>query len=199
MKKTSKLILAVTIFIPLLSYANNNEPHMYMGLLYSYASVDIDGKIKNTTNNTEQSGSVDFNNSLVGLSFGYQFHKHFALEARGYGSVNDDRIGDYKVKVSNHFNVLAKAILPIDQEYFRIYGILGYGKTKLKVAGVSDSDSDFLYGAGFSISNHNPVSIDIEWIRAYDESSSGSIAKDQVVYADIMGDMFNVNLVYHFK
>lgn len=185
MKKTSKLILAVTLFIPSLSYANNNEPHMYMGLLYSYASVDSNIVVDNS--------NVDFDNSLLGGMVGYQFHKHFALEARGYGSVSDDHIGGYKVKVSNHFNVLAKAILPIDEEYFKVYGMLGYGNTKITLSSQSESDSDIVYGIGFSVSNHNPVSLDIEWLKAFDDEDFS------IKNGAASGDMFNVNLVYHFK
>lgn len=194
MKKTSKLILAVTLFIPSLSYANNNEPHVYMGLLYSYLNVDVD--IDDRVNN--QSYSDDFDNSLVGVSVGYQFHKFFALEGRGYGGVSDDEVGGVTAKIENHFNIIGKGIIPIDEQYFKIYGMIGYGYSKLKVATESDSDSDILYGVGFSVSNNKPISLDIEWIRAYDGDSSVTVNGDRYD-VNLQGDMFNLNLVYHFK
>ncbi|WP_089138105.1 porin family protein [Vibrio rumoiensis] len=174
------------IFASPATFANNLEPHMYMGLLYSYA--DVSGNVE--INNEE----ADFDNSMLGVALGYQFHKNFAIEARGYGSVSDDEVGGYKVKVNNHFNVLGKGILPLDDNgYFRIYGLLGFGQTKISVSSDSESETDFLYGAGMSFSTNKPISFDVEWVRAFDDESFG------ISHASISGDMFNLNLVYHFN
>lgn len=176
--------------------AYTQEPHMYMGLLYSYVAIDSDVKV--TSGSTTINESFDLDNSLLGLSVGYQVNKYFAIEGRGYGGVSDDDILGEKVKIKNHFNVLAKGIIPIHEEYFRVYGLLGYGYTKLDVASSSESDSNIMYGVGFSVSNDKPISLDIEWIRAYDDDSNGTIGSVKY-HEDLQGDMFNLNLVYHFK
>ncbi|MCF7352697.1 outer membrane beta-barrel protein [Vibrio sp. CK2-1] len=192
MRKTFIYSGLLGILVSPVTLANNLEPHMYMGLLYSYMNVDIEGKANN------QPYSDDFDNSLVGLSVGYQFHKFFALEGRGYGGVSDDEVFGYTTKIENHFNIIGKGIIPIDEQYFKIYGMIGYGYSKLKIATESESDSDILYGVGLSVSNNKPISLDIEWIRAYDDDSTttvGGVRYDE----NLQGDMFNLNLVYHFK
>lgn len=185
MKKITILFSALALFHTSASVANNLEPHMYMGVSYSYASVDSNIVINSDTN-------LDFSNSLLGGIIGYQFHKNFALEARGYGSVTDDSVNGYKMKISNHFNILAKAIIPINEEYFKAYGILGYGQTKINLNSESESEQDILYGVGFSFSNHNPISFNIEWLRSFDDKSF------DIPNGSVNGNMFNVNLVYHF-
>lgn len=184
MKKTLLCVGLIAATTSPMVLANNSEPHMYMGLLYSYADVSA----------SADGDSVDFNSSLLGGTVGYQFHRNFALEARGYGSVSDDKVSGLKVKVSNHFNVLGKAILPLDDnEYFRLYGLVGFGQTKISLDSESESESDILYGAGMSFSTNKPISFDVEWVRAFDGESF------DIPNADISGDMFNLNIVYHFQ
>lgn len=137
-------------------------------------------------------GKASIDNSLLGLIFGYQLHENFSIEARGYGNASDDELAGNTISVDNHFSVIARGIFPVHRN-FRPYAMLGYGKSKLDVNGLSESD-DVIYGLGVAVSNGNRVQLEIEWMKIYDESFG--ISENTRVNLD--SDTFNINLVYHF-
>lgn len=146
----------------------------YIGLGYSYVDADILGLT-----------SVD--NSLLGLVGGYRFHENFAVEARGYGNVSNDSISDVDIQIDHSFSLFGKAVLPV-WEYLDIYGLLGFGQLKASVTGqgnnISDTDSDFQYGIGAAFNKGNPLELQLEWVKWYDNDG-----------LDVNG--FNLNLVWH--
>lgn len=182
-------LMATTLSLFLVSgivNAEMNEPrlqntasHMYLGLLSSFLDIDVE---------VDGLGRETFDNSLLGVSIGYQFHNNFAFEVRGYGNVSDDDFMGISVEVDHHFSAIGKVILPINRS-FRTYAVLGYGRSKASFGSFSDHDEDFIYGVGFTASNDGPLQLELEWVRLHDERYNT---------LDITGDSINLNLVYHY-
>ncbi|MBY5945017.1 porin family protein [Photobacterium rosenbergii] len=156
------------------------EPHMYLGIGASFIDVEVD---------VDGVGSTSFNSELLGVIIGYQFNSNFAVEFRGYGNISDDEILGVSIEAENHFNILGRAILPIDR-YIKPYLLAGVGRTKGKLASESESETDFLYGVGIGISKGNALELSVEWARAFDDSFG-------ISGANFKGDTINLNLVYH--
>ena len=154
------------------------EPHMYLGIGASFVDVDVDGAVNDS-----------FDSDLLGVIIGYQFNTNLAVEFRGYGNVSDDELLGVSAEVNNHFNIVGRAMLPIDR-YIKPYVLVGFGNTKGKIASESETESDFLYGVGIGISKGNALELTVEWTRMFDDSFG-------VSGVDFKGDAINLNLVYH--
>ncbi|SHO58807.1 outer membrane beta-barrel protein [Vibrio quintilis] len=168
-------------------FPGDHQQHMYMGLGFAFA--DMKEEVSGV-------GSADFDNILLGVHVGYQLHENFAIEARGYGNVEDDNLAGVSVSVDRHFSLLAKGIIPLNKS-FRPYVIAGVGRTKVSVGGLSDSESDFVYGVGFSVNNGNPVELEVEWMRIYDHNFSQQISGTTYHGKDTVNTV-HLNLIYHF-
>ena len=154
------------------------EPHSYFGVGYSFVDVDVDGTVNDS-----------FDSDLLGVIIGYQFNTNLAVEFRGYGNVSDDEFLGVSAEINNHFNIVGKAMLPIDR-YIKPYVLAGFGSTKGKIASGSETETDFLYGVGIGINKGNALEFAVEWVRMFDDSFG-------VSGVDFKGDSINLNLVYH--
>lgn len=134
------------------------EPHMYLGIGASFVDVDIDGAVNDS-----------FDSDLLGVIIGYQFNTNLAVEFRGYGNVSDDDLRGVSAEVNNHFNIVGRAMLPIDR-YIKPYALVGFGSTKVKIAAASETETDFLYGVGVGINKGNALELTVEWTRMFDDS-----------------------------
>ncbi len=187
MKIKNSLLLITSIFLSSTAFAEYDyghgefEPHPYFGLGYTFADIELDLSGYGL-------GTPSADNGLLGAIFGYRFHKNFALDFRGYGNTSDDDIYGVNVEIDRMYSVLAKGILPVnDNVYF--YGMVGAGDTKATASAggisLSDSDEDFQYGVGMSVTNGTPLETQIEWMKLYDDDG-----------LEITG--ININIVYNF-
>lgn len=165
--------------------------HMYLGLSVGFIDVDVDVNIDSDGDGIRDlSGSGSFDNTLMGLQIGYQFNTNFAVEFRGYTNVSDEEIAGSTIEVNDHFAIIGKAILPIDQ-YFKPYALIGYGKTKGEIDNFSETEDDFIFGAGVAINNGNPIEVAVEWVNLFDSDFG-------LPGVSFEGQSVNVNLIYHF-
>ncbi|CAM3762932.1 hypothetical protein VA7868_03665 [Vibrio aerogenes CECT 7868] len=169
------------------SFSDGYQRHMYMGM--GFALADMKEKVSGV-------GEASFDNILIGVHLGYQFHENFAVEARGYGNAEDDALAGISVSVDRHYALLAKGIIPLD-ESFRPYIIAGAGRTKFSVGGLANTENDFIYGIGFAVNNGNPVELEVEWMRIYDHNFSQVVSGTTYHGKDTVGT-FHLNLIYHF-
>ena len=174
--------LSLLFFASSISAKQSNDQFMYLGLNFARTNIEF---------NVDNVGSLDISNSLIGGTVGYQFHRNFSIEARGYGNLSDNSYSGNKIELKSHFSAVFRAILPINQ-YFKPYAILGYGTSELSVNSLSESDEDIVYGMGMSINKGEPLHLEVEWVNIYDKNFSelgGSIDAYNL----------NLNLVYHFQ
>lgn len=174
-KHIKTCVAGILLMVSSSVYAKGSfEDYGYIGLGYSYVDADIGGIT-----------SVD--NSLLGLVGGYRFHENFAVEARGYGNISNDSILGVDLQIDHSFSLFGKAVLPV-WKYLDIYGLLGFGQIKASVTGqgynTSDSDSDFQYGIGAAFNKGNPLELQLEWVKWYDNDG-----------LDVNG--LNLNLVWN--
>ena len=105
-----------------------------VGLLWAGMSRDCactDGKVEETTY-----GGI--------VRAGYDFNQYVGIEARGlYSSIAKD------VATTTHYGLFLKPMYPVS-ENMNIYGLIGYGKTKLDciVSSLSYDENGFSWGAG---------------------------------------------------
>lgn len=154
------------------------EPHPYFGVGYTYVDMEFMGY------------SAD--NSMIGAILGYQFHRNFALDFRGYANVSDDDIYGVSIEVERSFSALAKGIIPLN-DYVYLYGMFGIAKSKISARynsiSASESDDDVQYGLGMAINkgegDGERLETQIEWIKLYDKDGF-----------DATG--ISLNIVYNF-
>ncbi|GIU02080.1 outer membrane beta-barrel protein [Shewanella algidipiscicola] len=152
----------------------------YIGLGYAYIDTNVD---------VVGVGSDSFDNGLLGGIVGYQFHRNFGVEFRGYANIDDYEFMGVSVEVENSLSLLAKGMLPV-HEHFNIYGLVGYGSVKGAIADASQTESVLQFGVGMGINNGSPLELQIEWLRLFDDS----FTFDGVNFE---GDSININLIYH--
>ncbi|MBY6197331.1 porin family protein [Vibrio hangzhouensis] len=175
-----KLLVCLS-FAPSISLASERsdfEKFGYLGVGYSYVNAELEMSEKN---------SESFDNSMVGIIVGYQFHKNMGVELRGYGNVKDDKILELvDVKFNHQFGIYLKPTLPV-AKYFTLYGLLGYADLKATASfeggSDSDNDQDVQYGIGISVNKATPLELQVEWLQLYDDSG-------------LEASGINLNLVY---
>ncbi|WP_169307101.1 porin family protein [Ferrimonas sediminicola] len=156
---------------------------MYLGLSVAFIDATLESR-------GEPSGSLGIDNTLLGITAGYQFNDMLAAEFRAYGNVEDDTIEGVDIEVEHHFSVLGKLSYPV-HKYFKPYVIAGYGTTKGSIEGFSDSEADFTYGAGIDITNSRGVSLQLEWQRVIEDDFDIPGVEFEI-------DTINLNVVYKF-
>ncbi|XAW87409.1 porin family protein [Vibrio sp. CDRSL-10 TSBA] len=160
--------------------AQSITPHPYIGLGYSYVDTDVDW---------DGTGSENTDSGMLGLIVGYQLHQNIGVEFRGYGNVSDGDAFGSKVEINSAFSLFARGIVPVS-ENFTLYGLLGAGKVKAKVDDYSETESEIQYGVGMAINKGQPLELQVEWLRMFDDSFD-------IDNVNLQGDSINVNLVYH--
>ncbi|WP_367990031.1 outer membrane beta-barrel protein [Vibrio sp. NTOU-M3] len=156
-----------------LSYANtDNFDNFYLGLASSFSEVDING-----VDQVDDKPDI----SSVGVIFGYQPSKYFAIEARELV-----RVSSRSDMFDGQGSLLARGIVPI-HEYFALYGVGGI--SGIYTSGFDDLETDVTYGAGFRIKKGSPLYLDVEYRRLYSGDFVGS---------DIEVNSVNLNIVYGF-
>jgi len=90
------------------------------------------------------------------IRVGYDFNKYIGIEARAlYSSIEKD------IATTEHYGIYLKPTMPLGDK-LNIYGLLGYGKTKLDCVVVAKSyeEDGFSFGAGleYAISSDDPDS-----------------------------------------
>ena len=144
MKILILLVLSV-LFIPSVSAGS------YVGI--SQTEIDY-----------ENSEVADLDFEARGVIIGYEIGNNAAVEFRYSEGSDDDTLYGYDVKIDSTYGVYGKykfaSSAPITP-----YVLLGFTKAKLKVESFgSDSESDLSYGAGFSVSVTESISIAAEYM-----------------------------------
>lgn len=178
------MLLPSLLFTPSVFSADyKDEPfqeHPYLGIGYAYVDTDID---------VSGVGSGSFDNGMLGLIVGYQWHRNFGVEFRGYGNLDDYEVLGYSVEVKSVLSVLGRVTLPVS-ENFNIYGLLGGGRVKGAIDGYSESETEFQFGLGMAVNKGQPLELQVEWVRLFDDGFG-------IEGVNFEGHSFNLNLVYH--
>ncbi len=141
------------------------------------------------------------------LVVGYQFHRHFAIEA-GYGDfgkiTGSDTIGAVAVSgdiKATAFEIVAVGLLPVTQE-LSLYGKIGAARTRLRgnvsasVPGftfsqsATDHSTDLTFGLGAQYLFTRNIAARAEWQR-YDSVGGDNFGKGDI-------DVFTAGLYYRF-
>jgi opacity protein-like surface antigen len=151
------------------------------------------------------SHSWDINANNYLLLAGVKVNEYFAIEGRYSNSFEDF---DYKFTSEQQYagtlnggeiesyGIYAKPMYPVTEQ-IDVYGLLGYGNTKITGNGGKIMDSgDFSWGAGASYEITNNISAFADYVRLYDDTVNdvGSIINGDKVKVDSV----NVGLIYTF-
>ncbi|WP_172562138.1 outer membrane beta-barrel protein [Vibrio furnissii] len=117
----------------------------------------------------------------LGLVFGYQPIKYFAIEGRELF-----RVSRHDDLYDTQASLLARGILPI-HEYFNFYAVAGL--SLLAKDGFDEHGTDFTYGVGMRIKNRTPFILDVEYRMLYDDTFDG---------IDMELRSINLNFLYGF-
>ncbi|WP_261815655.1 porin family protein [Vibrio gallicus] len=178
------LATSLTYTTPALAEDTSYSPNIYIGISYTQINtkVSVDGF-----------GSKDIENGLLGGILGYRFYEYAAVEFRGYGNLNDSKELGVSAKISRDFSILLKPVYSIDQ-YFEVYGLVGYGQVEGKIGDLSETSDGLQYGVGIGVmgGKSSNFGVGFEWTRRFDDDF-------ETPGVNFRGDGFNLNVTYHFK
>jgi len=160
------LVFGLTAFsaaqaAPVDDMVTSAKENLYGGV--SFSIVDLDGVEPNA----------------IGAHVGAKLHPNLAAEARFGIGLGDDQ----GVEVDNYFSVLAKGILPI-QDNLSVYGLAGFSRVAVTskwcdplwgcVSG-SGSESGLSLGAGAEFELTPQISLSAEYLMMVDDADAMSI------------------------
>jgi OmpA-OmpF porin, OOP family len=125
-----------------------------------------------------------------GLSAGYRFDRHWAVEA-GYQDTGQTNIGGTGVD-SNAWELTGVGHLPLD-ERFEVFGKLGFYRGKVHGGGLDDTNRDLTFGLGGQYNVNPQLGVRLGWQRYADMGSGAGGAAGEDL------DMWKVGLVYSFR
>lgn len=141
------------------------KENLYAGA--SFSSVDLDG----------------VSPSAIGAHVGAKLHPNLAVEARFGIGMGDDK----GFEVDNYFSVLAKGILPI-QDNLSVYGLVGFSRVAASYSETvcfggwgcqtfsgEASDSGLSLGAGAEFDLTPRISLSAEYLMMVDDADAMSI------------------------
>ncbi|EKO3929439.1 porin family protein [Vibrio fluvialis] len=153
--------------------STDNFDRFYIGAGTSFTELDSDNYAIVSDNKSDV--------TAMGIVFGYQPIKYFAVEGRELFRVSrHDEIYDTQA------SLLARGILPI-HEYFNFYAVAGL--SLIAKDGFDEHGTDFTYGIGMRIKNRTPFILDVEYRMLYDDSFDG---------IDMELRSINLNFLYGF-
>ncbi|MBQ4811071.1 hypothetical protein A7985_00990 [Pseudoalteromonas luteoviolacea] len=130
-------ILSLSTFFASVVQANDESDNgFYTGAFYNSQSISI------------FSNDRDF--KVAGFVGGYQFNKYFSVESRygkgisGYDNSIFIESYDYKEDINYQISLSAKAAYYFTDD-FKVYGMLGYTDTELKIATVAGTYIDDVF------------------------------------------------------
>ena len=128
------VIAAVAPVAPIPSVIDPTPFYIGLGLLWAGMSRDCacaDGKVEETTY-----GGI--------IRAGYEYNQYIGIEARAlHSSIDKD------IATTTHYGIFIKPSYPVS-ESMNVYGLIGYGKTKLDcvVENLSYDENGFSWGVG---------------------------------------------------
>jgi len=158
--KTNTFIVTIIFLLLSIFQSAYAENKFYLGVSIGENTIEEDNVF----------AGEDFDDSDTGFKAfgGYQFHKHFAVEANYtvFGDTEDDIAGiDTEVEFDT-FGVNLVGIAPI-AERFDLFAKLGfaYWDAEVKAFGISDDDdgTDLSYGLGARFNFNEQVSVRAEY------------------------------------
>ena len=172
----------------------------YIGAGYGAMSLDLDRLNYGPNNNWKLELDMD----TFMLQSGYKINDFFAIEGRYWGA-----IGDGDVTLSNHnlsvsdenafdsndvdaWGIYVKPIAPIT-EAFDVYALLGYANTDTSFSKDSWDDGAFSWGIGAAYSFSENVSLFVDYVSLYDDTSD-----DNRGNIDVTVDSINFGATYQF-
>lgn len=142
------------------------KENLYAGA--SFSSVDLDG----------------VSPSAIGAHVGAKLHPNLAAEARFGIGMGDDK----GFEVDNYYSVLAKGILPI-QDNLSVYGLVGFSRVAVSYSETwcdpffgcfkaegEGSDSGLSLGAGAEFALTPKISVSAEYLMMVDDADALSVA-----------------------
>lgn len=153
--------------------SSDNFDRFYIGLGSSFTNLKSDSR----SIVSEDTSDV----TALGVVFGYQPVKYFAVEARDLY-----RVSNYTDVYDTQSSILARGILPF-HDYFNVYAVAGL--SLITADNLDHHDTDFTYGIGMRIKNRSPILLDVEYRMLYDNTFNG---------VDMKLRSFNLNFLYGF-
>lgn len=148
MKKIMSIAILTSLAFP--NILNATTPGIYFGGGFGYTKeTNMHDYLKNFNVNRDLKNTLKHGGTGGKLFAGYNFNKYFGLEA-GFASYQTSRyqatLIDVDAKVSFNYdykfdlpNVVAKAYLPLNNNKFNVYGLLGIGYTLAKSTSTSQN------------------------------------------------------------
>ncbi len=193
-----------------------DDSGFYIGGAYSMASAESDYEWWDYERNEyDGTGNGETDYDAVMLQVGYKYNKYLAIEGRYWSSVGDgdgsyseewdDRYGDgYYDSGSGDdgdltaWGIYVKPMYPVT-EAFDVYALLGYGNVTLSDNGGDWLDeSGFQWGVGAAYSFTENLSVFVDYVRLYDDTSEDIDKGWWGSRDDITVDTWNLGLTYKF-
>lgn len=148
--------------------SNGALAQAYVGINHTWAKETADAV------------DIDVNHKLVILKGGYQFNDWLSAEARyGQATTSEDLLVyglTTKYTLEQYYGGYVTANMPTNNS-FKPYFVLGYSRAeadfRTRFGSISESESDFSYGAGLDFSLNERYSVNFEVMRFSD--SDGEI------------------------
>ncbi len=138
------------------------------------------------------------NSIIFSYRIGYDFTKYFGVEFRGLFGVSD--LNDIGVDYS--YGAYLKPQYPLQDHHSSIYGLLGYGKTKISYAdepkynNISDNETiqnGFSFGIGYAYRVDKKYSVFIDMMQHINKSTTRTEGTYKAKVQSI-----NIGGLYHF-
>lgn len=169
MSKVAKLFTLTALIVSSnTAFAQEMQPQGYLGLGYAFLTYEEDGIAK------------DFDLGALGVKSGAKLTPYFAIELRAGFGVDDEsvRINDVSAKLELDYFVggYLLAGLPNETPFFP-YVVVGMTRGELTAtasgpggyASISESESDFSYGAGADFSVTEQFLVNAEYMNYIDK------------------------------
>ncbi len=182
-----KSILAVFGLIATFGVSAQEWGKGYFGLGYSFLNADMQ---VTTTTDSDEFDVAD--NDLVGLILGFEATPNLAAELRAYKNARSSDYAGSRLAIERNISMYGRFIIPMHQ-YAKLYALVGYGTNEFQALGATFSDEALAYGIGGAFSKGGPITLNVEWVSLYDDTTSASSAR-----YDIEMTTVNLNLIYQF-
>ena len=165
-----------------------SENNFYVGLgvaAVSARDADENANFFDGSEDQDRLGNID-------LLAGYEFHRHFAVEARYTTSFTHDDVTEM-----DGWSIFAKPKYPVS-ENVTIYGLLGYGNVQLdgtNDSGIEMDESGFQWGLGLSYMFNESFDFFADYKFLANEFDGFGYKK---VPTEVSVDTFTVGVIYKF-
>jgi len=170
----------------------------YVGIAYTYG---MEAERALYTPNGIVSAADDATWEVAGMVMaGYQINKYFAVEGRYTASLDDAKYNDIDVADYDLTNaaIYAKVMYPV-AEIVTVYGLVGYGQTKIEGL-VNEYETDGLQwgvGASYNVNENLSVFVDYTKLAMIDEIDVNGVTVTGLV-DDFDVSTVNVGISYKF-